>query len=192
MAGPGLDVKKISGFGRVTDFELRQQMASNVGSSQKHPDHEVYNRRPGEFLATIILPAFNEETALSTVLEDLHQCLDDRYEIIVIDDGSDDRTAEIALQYGCTLVQHLANQGKGTAVRTGVAYAQGTYVVVMDADATYPACPIPQITELLQTYNLVRCLRQETRQSMPGINQVGNKLFDFFINRIAGVEGKDQ
>src|SRR5947207_5354930 len=94
-------------------------------------------------VATVILPAYNEAAALPKVLSALLVVLDaalaERYEIIVVDDASTDDTAAIARRYPCRLLAHRRNRGKGAAVRTGLEAARGDFIVIMDADNTYPA-----------------------------------------------------
>lgn len=142
-------------------------------------------------LTTIILPAYNEAAALPTVLTDLHAVLDERYEVLVVDDGSSDDTVAVAQGFPCRVIQHAVNQGKGAAVRTGLAEARGEYIVIMDADATYPASAIPAIVALLDTHDLVRCNRRRQTEAMPLVNQIGNKLFDLILAFAHGLDGSD-
>lgn len=91
---------------------------------------------------TLIVPAFNEEADLPSLLTRIQHCMSrtDRYRVLVIDDGSSDRTAEIAREAASImpveLIQHRDNQGLGAALRTGFqAAAVGEGVIVtMDAD----------------------------------------------------------
>src|SRR5262245_46556908 len=106
--------------------------------------------------ATVVLPAYNEAAALPHVLNELHQELGDSFEILVVDDGSTDDTARVAERGPCRLVRHRSNRGKGVAIRTGIAEASGDYVVIMDADATYPVSAIEQLVEMLEDHDLVR------------------------------------
>src|SRR4029450_1468458 len=78
----------------------------------------------------LVLPAYNEGAALPHVLDELGEYLDDGYEGLVVDDGSTDDTADVAQRYPVRLVQHPANRGKGVAIRTGIAEAQGENVVI--------------------------------------------------------------
>ena len=80
----------------------------------------------GPIRTTVVLPAYNEGAALPHVLDELGRYLDDTYEVLVIDDGSNDDTADVAERTpGVRLIQHPSNRGKGVAIRTGIAEAQG-------------------------------------------------------------------
>jgi glycosyltransferase involved in cell wall biosynthesis len=141
--------------------------------------------------ATVILPAYNEASALPTVLADLYAVLDPHYEIIVVDDGSTDETAAAARAFPCHVVRHKANRGKGAAVRTGIHYARGDFIVVMDADATYPAEAVPRLVDMLADCDLVRCSRLRNTQHMPVVNRIGNLLFDLLLGFAHGLDGSD-
>lgn len=145
----------------------------------------------GRPLTSIILPAYNEAEALPGVLTELNQVLDEHYEIIVVDDGSRDDTAAVAGRFPCRVLRHQHNRGKGAAIRTGLNHAIGQYIVVSDADATYPAHAIPRIVELLATHDLVRCKRPHNSEHMPALNRVGNWLFDSLLSLLHGLDGAD-
>jgi hypothetical protein len=142
-------------------------------------------------LATIILPAYNEARALPRVLAELQHILDQHYEVIVVDDGSTDDIAAAVGVYPCRLIRHKANRGKGAAVQTGIANAHGRYLIVMDADGTYPSAAIPRIVALLADHDLVRCNRRSTGAHMPFINRVGNWVFDRLLAVVHGLDGTD-
>ncbi len=142
-------------------------------------------------ITSVILPAYNEAQALPLVLQELKAILDARYEIIVVDDGSTDDTPAIAARFPCRVISHPTRQGKGAAVRTGLAQARGQYVVLMDADASYPPGAIPRITELLAQHDLVRCQRELTREHMPPVNRLGNWMFDRLLAGVHGLAGQD-
>ncbi|HVW66372.1 MAG TPA: glycosyltransferase family 2 protein [Candidatus Peribacteraceae bacterium] len=98
---------------------------------------------------SIVVPAFNEEDAISGLLASIHALHLDA-EIVIVDDASTDRTAEIAMQHGAHVVRHPMNCGYGKSVKDGVAAAAHDTIIVTDADGTYPVDRIP---ELLDIYN---------------------------------------
>jgi GT2 family glycosyltransferase len=140
---------------------------------------------------TVVLPAYNEGAALPHVLDELEASLDPSYEIVVVDDGSTDDTAEVAEQHRCRLIKHSSNRGKGVAIRTGIAEAQGENVVIMDADATYPVPAIAEMVDLLDQNDLVRGIRSSEGESMPLVNRFGNWLFNKLLAISHGLEGSD-
>src|SRR5215216_4621642 len=140
---------------------------------------------------TVLLPAYNEGAALPHVLTELGEYLDQSYEVLVVDDGSNDDTAEVAERYPVRLIKHKTNRGKGVAIRTGISEAQGENVVIMDADATYPVPAIKEMVELLDENDLVRGIRQSQAESMPTVNRFGNWLINKLLEISHGLEGTD-
>jgi glycosyltransferase involved in cell wall biosynthesis len=140
--------------------------------------------------ATVIMPAKDEEIALPAVLEEMKQLPDD-IEVIVVDDGSTDRTAEIASHYRCRVLRHVENFGKAEAVRTGIAAARSEKLVVIDADATYPVDAIPQIIDALEDHDCVTGSRIMTDDNMRSVNRLGNKLFGVLLHRLYGYQPQD-
>jgi glycosyltransferase involved in cell wall biosynthesis len=141
---------------------------------------------------TVVLPAFNEGAALPHVLDELGEYLDESYEVLVVDDGSTDDTADVINRYPVRFVQHSSNRGKGVAIRSGIAEAQGENVVIMDADATYPVPAIKDMVDLLDENDLVRGIRESETDSMPAVNRFGNWLFNRLLAISHGLEGSDQ
>lgn len=141
---------------------------------------------------TVVLPAYNEGAALPHVLDELGEYLDQSYEVLVVDDGSSDDTAEVAERYPVRLVRHPSNRGKGVAIRSGIAAAHGENVVIMDADASYPVPAIKEMVELLDENDLVRGIREREPESMPVVNRLGNWLFNKLLAISHGLEGSDQ
>ena len=146
----------------------------------------------GVIRTTVVLPAYNEGAALPHVLTELGEYLDQSYEVLVVDDGSTDDTADVAAQYPVRLIKHKSNSGKGVAIRTGIAEAQGENVVIMDADATYPVPAIKEMVDLLDENDLVRGIRESEPESMPVVNRFGNWLFNKLLAISHGLEGADQ
>ena len=136
---------------------------------------------------SVIIPAFNEEDGLAVVLEKVFLAINQSFEVIIVDDGSTDRTAEVAVRYPGRLIQHKRNRGKGVALRTGIAHAQGRYVIWIDADDTYPPEIIPQIASALtDSYDLVFVSRRWGREHIPFFNRIGNVLSRWIIRTLYG------
>jgi len=134
---------------------------------------------------SIIIPAYNEEARLARGFSRLAPVLDElgatTTEVIFIDDGSTDKTLNVAHQYYGELPEKLLmkqpkNLGKGAAVRLGIAVAQGDNIVVADADMAINPAQMPQMIEMLRTHALV-----------PGSRTVNGKIeYDSTLRSIAG------
>ncbi len=118
---------------------------------------------------TVLLPAFNEALAIESVLEEVVRALDGRnlhYEVLVVDDASTDRTAELAERFAaecwqCSVrvIRCAQNRGAGAARKVGVRAARGEIVVMLDADGTYPAAMIPELLKYFPAYDQVNGAR---------------------------------
>lgn len=105
---------------------------------------------------TIVIPAFNEEDVIHELLERIvEEELDKSYEILFIDDGSTDQTAEIIGRYPVKLVKHHVNKGYGAALKTGIRNASGTLVIMMDSDGQHDPQFIGKIESMLQEHDMV-------------------------------------
>ena len=82
---------------------------------------------------SIVIPAYNEEATVAQVVS-VARKLSYVDEVIVVDDGSSDRTVEEAESAGATVISHLVNEGKGSAIKTGFKYSHGNIVAFIDAD----------------------------------------------------------
>lgn len=94
---------------------------------------------------TAILPAFNEEVAIGSIVLRTKQFAD---RVIVVDDGSSDRTADVARLAGAEVIQHSENRGKGAALKTGFESLNGADIIVtMDTDGQHDPVDIPRLVE---------------------------------------------
>lgn len=139
---------------------------------------------------SIVIPAFNEESAIGEILERVLRERDKilntvtwlgDVEVIVVDDGSEDRTKEIARHYaGVVVVEHERNRGYGAALKTGFEAARGELIGFLDADGTYPPEMFARLCEVLrdEEADIVLGSRLAGEVSeMPVQRKVGNIFF---------------
>src|SRR5687768_4302184 len=112
-------------------------------------------------MISVVIPALNEEGAIGKTIAELQSTLGQAglsgYEIIVVDDGSSDRTNEIASSIaGVRVIRHLHNIGYGGSLKHGIREAAFDTIVIIDADGSYPVREIPAIlTEYRRGFDLV-------------------------------------
>jgi len=119
---------------------------------------------------SIVVPAYNEEAAIGPQIERIQRVMERSgrpYELIVVDDGSTDNTAEVICRYPVQLIQKPHNRGYGAALKTGIAAAQHEWILIIDADGTYPAEAIPALLERTQEYDMVVAARIGPRVHIP-------------------------
>jgi glycosyltransferase involved in cell wall biosynthesis len=141
--------------------------------------------------ATVVLPAYNVEMGLAVLLPALLALSLGRFEVVVVDDGSTDSTASLAESFGCRVVRHAANAGKGVAVRTGLTAARGEKVIIMDADDTYPVDAVLEIINRLDECEMVVGVRTLGRANIPLFNRVGNAVLTTAIRVASGSRWTD-
>jgi hypothetical protein len=143
---------------------------------------------------SVVIPAYNEEGGIADIVErvlGIRPALASQQtdlELIVVDDGSHDGTAQIVSRYpGVKLVRHAANSGYGAALKTGFAQARGQWLGFLDADGTYPPEYFPRMLELgrCQQAELVIGSRMSgTESQMPLSRRIGNLFFARLVTLI--------
>src|SRR5829696_3483414 len=137
---------------------------------------------------SIVIPALNEENGIDEILQRILAQRDGldavgirELEVIVVDDGSKDRTAERIRAYSdVRLIQHPVNRGYGAALKTGFNAATGDLLAFLDADGTYPPESFPELCEAVETHqaDLIIGSRMLSGESeMPLVRRVGNTIF---------------
>ena len=139
---------------------------------------------PGEGVS-IVVPAYNEEQAIGSVLTQMKRVMDASglgYEIIVVDDGSSDGTARVATGHdGVTVLRHPSNRGYGAALKTGIRHAWFDLICITDADGTYPNERIPDLVQQMEGCDMVVGARTGPNVAVPMIRRPAKWL----LNRLA-------
>ena len=135
---------------------------------------------------TIVIPALNEELGIEKTVRAVPRAEIDkigyRTQVLVVDNASDDATAELAARAGAEVVAE-PNRGYGTALKKGFAAAAGDVIVTADADATYPLEDIPRLVQILDSENLDFITTNRfaflQRDAMSNRNRIGNAILSW-------------
>lgn len=134
---------------------------------------------------SVVIPAYNEEAIIGTILTQIEQ-QPQVDEIIVVDDGSGDRTVEVVREHPqVRLVQHPYNIGNGAAVKSGIRAATGDIIVLMDGDGQHPPAEIPNLVQHMNRYDMVVGARGAGTESQWQRN-VANRFFNVYASYIVG------
>ncbi len=125
---------------------------------QSNPSNPELQSNRVEDGVSIVIPAYNEQDGIDIVMKQLADIRGDKgrpFEIVVVDDGSQDQTAVVAEKYeGVRVLRHTRNRGYGAALKTGVRHSRYDLIVITDADGTYPNERIPELVETIHERNL--------------------------------------
>jgi glycosyltransferase involved in cell wall biosynthesis len=150
---------------------------------------------------SVVVPAFNEDGSLESILQRTHsvlRSLGNPYELIVVDDGSTDRTAAIALSCGAKLVSNGENLGKGSALRKGFHQASGQVIVTLDGDGENKPEEIPRLLDAIMSQNdrvdVVigsRFAEKTGSRCVSGLHFVGNSIINVTMALLLGMRLTD-
>ncbi|MFH1854168.1 MAG: glycosyltransferase family 2 protein [Candidatus Omnitrophota bacterium] len=152
---------------------------------------------------TILIPAYNEEHYIGQIISeiksvDLSSLGITQKEVIIIDDGSTDKTVEkaVSVMPSVKVIHHIKNQGKGAALSSGIPRATGDIILIQDADleyrpSEYPTLLKPIVTENADVVYGSRFLGRPRPQNMRLAYFIANKLGIFLINLLYGINLTD-
>jgi glycosyltransferase involved in cell wall biosynthesis len=146
---------------------------------------------------SIVSPAYNEETAVSETVSLIRDVCSrcafiDKYEIIVVDDGSTDGTLVRAEEAGARVITHLSNSGYGKSLKDGILAAEYDTIVITDSDATYPVDQIPALLEQYRRgFDLVVGARQKDSYRESFLKSVLRIILRFLVGFATGVRIPD-
>ena len=133
---------------------------------------------------TVVIPAFNEAAAIGAVVESLRGAANWR-EMIVVDDGSTDQTAEVARRAGAKVVRHPYNMGNGASVKSGIREASGSSILIMDGDGQHTAAEALRLIVHLGEYDLVVGARAANGQASAA-RRLGNAVLNWLASYLTG------
>jgi glycosyltransferase involved in cell wall biosynthesis len=133
---------------------------------------------------SIVIPAFNEGPVIANVVKALRGSAP-WHEIIVVDDGSTDETAESAACAGAVVVKHPYNKGNGAAVKSGIRHATGEFVMILDGDGQHRPDDAERIASRLGEYDLVVGARATSTQAS-GARRIGNAMLNWLASYLTG------
>lgn len=165
--------------------------------------HHV-NGKPGELppaALLIAIPCLNEATTIAKVIAELPKELPgiSRIDVIVVDDGSTDATADAARAAGALVIRHSHNKGLGIAFQTAVSYAvRYAYDLMLnvDGDGQFSSADIPRLVEPIQRgeADMVTASRFKDKRripNMPAAKRVGNRMMSYLVSQLVGCEYHD-
>jgi glycosyltransferase involved in cell wall biosynthesis len=141
----------------------------------------------------LLLPAYNEEKNIQTVISDAKKYLPGS-KIVVVDDGSRDRTAKLASKMGVKVLKHGKNRGKGEALKTGFRYFLRTpvdFLIITDTDLQYRIKDAVKIIKALENGKGDFVTGYRNLNDLPYLNRIGNVIWKFLFNFLFGTSLKD-
>ncbi|WP_057832648.1 glycosyltransferase family 2 protein [Colwellia sp. TT2012] len=141
---------------------------------------------------SIVIPAKNEQVSINALITKLiHLPFDYGVEVIVVNDGSTDKTAQVAQEAGAKVITHPYSKGNGAAIKTGARAAKGDVIIFMDADGQHNPDDIPRLlAKLEQGYDLVVGARKKGSQASIG-RSLANKFYNKFASYMTGHKIED-
>ncbi|MBW2491853.1 MAG: glycosyltransferase family 2 protein [Deltaproteobacteria bacterium] len=130
-----------------------------------------------EAKVSVVIPAFNESENIGDLIQTILQRYPD-FEVVVIDDGSEDNTAEVAADSGAIVYSHPYNIGNGAAIKSGIRAATGEIFVFMDGDGQHNPEDIAKLLEHMPEFDMVVGARVKGSQASVG-RGIGNRIYNW-------------
>ncbi len=137
---------------------------------------------------SIVMPAYNEAKMVGRQIEKIREVMERAacpWELIVVDDGSTDGTGDAVLQHHARLIRKQYNGGYGAALKSGIAAAKHDWILIIDADGTYPAEAIPQLLERIPEYDMVVAARIGQNVHIPFVRRPMKWILGRLANYLA-------
>jgi len=138
---------------------------------------------------SVVIPAFNEADSIADLVTELRTG-DPWHEVVVIDDGSKDGTAERAAAAGARVIRHPYNKGNGAAIKTGIRQATGDYILIVDGDGQHNPGDARRLVALVGEYDLVIGARSSGTQATHA-RRYGNSALNWLAGYLTDREIPD-
>ena len=172
--------------------KLRGDLAGMAEALAQFAEREFPQAEPAQMRIAVLVPCFNEEAAIASVIADFRKALPSA-EIFVYDNNSSDRTVAVACEAGAE-VRSERRQGKGHVVRRMFADVDADIYVLVDGDATYDAASAPRMIDALVSDHLDMVVGLRVDQAVaawrPG-HRIGNRMLTGFLSSVFGQAFKD-
>lgn len=148
-----------------------------------------------DVLLSLVIPLYNEEDNVVLLTEKIHQNLQAyRYQIIYVDDHSNDRTKSVVNDMADSRVHLIAlkkNYGQSLALAAGIDYAEGDYIITMDGDLQNDPADIPKMLDdvISGEYDVVTGIRQKRKDSL--VKKIPSKIANFLVRSVSKLDIKD-
>jgi len=143
---------------------------------------------------SVIIPAYNEEKGIGTVLDRVGEVLAEsgwEYELIVVNDASTDGTGVVLARHGVRVIEHEINRGYGASLKDGIRAARHEYILITDADGTYPPESIPELLRQAPECRMAVGARTGKQVAIPFHRRLPKALLRWMANYLAGMRIPD-
>jgi glycosyltransferase involved in cell wall biosynthesis len=165
-------------------------------------ERAVLSQNPAQVMLSIVVPALNEEKSIAGIIdqilairEELRDIGITDLQVIVVDDGSKDKTGQIVGDMeDVQLVTHKTNRGYGAALKSGFRRAEGQLLAFLDADSTYPPKCLVQLCKIALNNRadlVIGSRRSGSESQMPALRRVGNLIWSSLLSTIGNERVRD-
>ena len=140
-------------------------------------------------MISVIIPSYNEATSIRDTVQKVNAQLKGiKKEIIVVNDGSTDDTGEILKEIKDidNIIVHIKNKGYGASIKSGIIESRYDWILIIDADGTYPSESIHEMIKYLDDYDMVVGARIGKNVNIPAVRKPAKWLINQFANYICG------
>jgi glycosyltransferase involved in cell wall biosynthesis len=142
---------------------------------------------------SVIIPLYNEEKSILSTVNSVKKIMKNySYELILVNDASKDRSASILSKLqGVNVINHPVNKGYGGSLKSGMRAAQGEWIIIADADATYPIEDIPKLISYTTKYDMVVGARTGRKVEVPLLRRPAKWMLKIVARAVTGINIPD-